>query len=91
MLWDGCVISPLTVTVIGANGKTRHYAYNAAGQVTRSTDPLGDGVGTTSYAYYPVNSSPVMGASLLESVTSRVAGSSNTDTVAYTAVTRSIG
>jgi YD repeat-containing protein len=36
---------PLTVT--GANGKTAHYQYNAAGQPTRYTDPLGHATALT--------------------------------------------
>jgi RHS repeat-associated protein len=31
----------LPLTVIGANGKTAHYQYNSAGQLTRFTDQLG--------------------------------------------------
>jgi len=43
-----------------------------------------DGIGTTTYNYYPVTSSPTLGANLIASVNSPVAGSSTTDTVAYT-------
>ena len=36
---------PLTIT--GANGKTSHYLYNATGQMTRYTDPLGHATALT--------------------------------------------
>jgi len=44
-----------------------------------------DGTGTTTYSYYPVTSSPVLGANQLKSVTSPVAGAAGlSDTVVYT-------
>lgn len=42
-----------------------------------------DGNGTTTYTYHPVTSSPALGANLLASIVSPVAGTSNTDTVTY--------
>jgi RHS repeat-associated protein len=52
-----------------------------------------DGMGTTTYSYYPVSSSPALGANLLMSVTSPVASTSNTDTIVYSydALNRVIG
>jgi YD repeat-containing protein len=52
-----------------------------------------DGIGTTTYTYYPVSSTPVLGASRLQSVTSPVAGASGTDTVVYSydALNRVVG
>jgi RHS repeat-associated protein len=54
------------------------FAYDPA---YRRLTSMTDGTGTTSYSYYPVAS---LGANKLESVTSPVAGTSNTDTVTYT-------
>ena len=42
-----------------------------------------DGTGTTTYRYYPVSSSPVLGANRLRSVSSPIAGMSGTDTITY--------
>ena len=42
-----------------------------------------DGNGTTTYSYYPVQSGPNLGANLLQSVTSPVAGGTGSDTVTY--------
>ena len=52
-----------------------------------------DGVGTTTYSYYPVSSSPVLGADLLQSVSSPIAGASGSDTVTYSydALNRIVG
>jgi RHS repeat-associated protein len=53
-----------------------------------------DGTGTTTYAYYPVTSSPVLGANQLKSVTSPVAGAaalSDTVVYSYDALDRIVG
>ena len=52
-----------------------------------------DGTGTTTYSYYPVSSSPVLGATHLRSVVSPIAGGSGTDTLIYTydALGRTLG
>jgi RHS repeat-associated protein len=42
-----------------------------------------DGVGTTTYTYYPVSLSPALGANQLESISSPISGTSGTDTVVY--------
>jgi RHS repeat-associated protein len=54
---------------------------------------LTDGVGTTTYSYYPVSSSPSLGANQLQSVSSPIAGTSSTDMVVYSydALNRIIG
>lgn len=43
-----------------------------------------DGIGTTVYSYYPVSSSPELGANLLQSINSPIAGGAGSDTIAYT-------
>ena len=52
-----------------------------------------DGVGTTIYSYNPVTSTPQLGANLLKSVSSPVAGTSNSDSVTYSydALNRVVG
>jgi RHS repeat-associated protein len=52
-----------------------------------------DGAGTTTYTYYPVSSSPTLGANQLQSVTSPIAGGAGSDTITYTydALNRAIG
>jgi RHS repeat-associated protein len=52
-----------------------------------------DGVGTTTYSYFPVSSSPALGANQLQSVTSPIASTTSSDTVAYTydALNRVVG
>jgi RHS repeat-associated protein len=54
---------------------------------------MSDGIGTTTYNYFPVTSAPALGANLLRSVTSPIAGSSGTDTVTYSydALNRVVG
>jgi RHS repeat-associated protein len=92
-------------TITDALSQTKDYTYNtdnttatisySATQATPSVsftyDPvyprptsMTDGVGTTTYSYYPVSSSPSLGANQLQSVSSPIAGTSNTDTVVYT-------
>jgi RHS repeat-associated protein len=52
-----------------------------------------DGVGTTTYTYYPVSLNSTLGANRLQSVTSPIAGASGTDTVVYSydALNRVVG
>ena len=66
------------------------YVYDAA--YLRLTS-MTDGVGTTTYSYYPVSSSPVLGANLLQSVSSPIAGASGSDTITYSydALNRIVG
>lgn len=46
---------------------------------------MSDGIGTTTYAYYPITTVPALGAGRLQSVTSPVAGAPGVvDTVSYT-------
>lgn len=54
---------------------------------------MSDGVGITNYSYYPVTSSPALGANLLESVMSPIAGASGSDVVVYSydALNRVVG
>src|SRR6185437_14039452 len=42
-----------------------------------------DGVGTTTYSYYPVTSGQNLGANLLQSTNSPIAGATGSDTVTY--------
>jgi RHS repeat-associated protein len=101
-------------TVTDALSQTKDYTYNsdnttatisyAARQSTPDVsftyDPIyprpitmTDGVGTTTYTYYPVSLSPAVGANQLQSVTSPIAGTSGTDTVVYSydALNRVVG
>jgi RHS repeat-associated protein len=101
-------------TVTDALSQTKDFTYNtdnstatisySATQATSSVsftyDPvyprptsMTDGVGTTTYSYYPVSSSSSLGANQLQSVSSPIAGTSNTDMVVYTydALNRVIG
>jgi RHS repeat-associated protein len=92
-------------TITDALSQTTDYTYNidnstatvsySANQATPNVsfayDPsyprptsMTDGVGTTIYTYYPVSSSPALGANQLQSVNSPIAGTSGTDTIAYT-------
>jgi RHS repeat-associated protein len=92
-------------TITDALSQTTDFTYNAdnstatvsygAQQATPSVsftyDPIyprptsmTDGVGTTTYSYYPVSSSPVLGANQLQSISSPIAGTSSTDTIGYT-------
>jgi RHS repeat-associated protein len=57
------------------------FAYDAAYPRVVS---MTDGVGTTSYTYFPVSSPGELGANQLNSVTSPIAGTSNSDTITYT-------
>jgi RHS repeat-associated protein len=52
-----------------------------------------DGVGTTTYSYYPVTSGQSLGANQLQAVTSPIAGASASDTVSYSydALNRVVG
>ena len=56
------------------------FAYDPA---YRRTVSMTDGVGTTTYTYYPVSSTPALGATQLQSMTSPIAGAAGTDTVTY--------
>jgi RHS repeat-associated protein len=80
-----------TVSAIGyySNQSTPGVSYTYDPAYERLTS-MTDGTGTTTYSYYPV---PSLGANQLESVTSPVAGTSNTDTVAYSydALNRVVG
>jgi len=70
-----------TVSAIGyySNQSTPGVAYSYDPAYQRLTS-MTDGTGTTTYSYYPVGS---LGADQLQSVTSPVAGTSNTDIVTY--------
>ena len=72
-----------TVAAIGYNSTNPtaavSFAYDPA---YRRLVSMTDGVGTTTYSYYPV-SSATLGANQLKSVSSPVAGTTQTDTVAY--------
>ncbi len=70
-----------TVSAIG------YYSSQSTPGVSYTYDPayrrltsMTDGTGTTTYSYYPISS---LGANQLESVSSPVAGTYNTDTVSY--------
>jgi RHS repeat-associated protein len=92
------------VNVIDAVSQTTDYTYNidnstatisyGARQATPSVsftyDPaysrvltMMDGTGRTTYTYNPVTAAPSLGANLLKSVTSPVAGTAISDTVTY--------
>ena len=76
-------------------------AVNATAPVSFTYDPaykriasMTDGIGTTTYAYYPVAGTPAPGANQLQTVTSPVAGSTGgADAVTYTydALNRVVG
>lgn len=72
-----------------ANESTPGVSFSYDSNYRRLTS-MSDGVGTTTYTYYPVSS---LGANELETVTSPVAGSSTSDTVTYTydALNRTVG
>jgi len=57
------------------------------------TTSMTDGVGTTTYSYFPVSSSPALGANQLQSITSPIAGTSSSDTIVYSydALNRVVG
>lgn len=42
-----------------------------------------DGIGTTTYSYYPITGTPSLGANRLQSITSPIAGGTGSDTVSY--------
>jgi RHS repeat-associated protein len=100
--------------VTDALSQSKDYTYNtdnttatvsySANQATPSVsftyDPvyprltsMTDGVGTTTYTYYPVSLSPSLGANQLQSVTSPIAGTSGTDIILYSydALNRVVG
>jgi len=83
-----------TVATIGyiANHSTASVSYSYDPAYPRVLSRT-DGIGTTTYSYYPVSSSPVLGANQLQSVTSPIAGGSGTDTVTYSydAMNRNVG
>jgi len=67
-----------------------YHATQSTPSVSFTYDPayprvtsMTDGVGTTSYSYNPVTASPALGANLLKSVTSPIAGTSGYDVVVY--------
>jgi RHS repeat-associated protein len=65
-----------------ANQTTPNVSFTYDPVYPRPTS-MTDGVGTTAYSYYPVSSSPSLGANQLQSVTIPIAGTSSTDTVVY--------
>jgi RHS repeat-associated protein len=101
--YESSVSLPATLT--DALGQVTAFGYNSdntkatisyiANQTTPSVsfsyDPafprptsMTDGVGTTTYSYYPVSLSPALGAGLVRSISSPIAGASGSDTVTYT-------
>lgn len=73
-----------TLAAVGyiANQQTSSVSF-AYDPIYRRVVSMTDGVGTTSYKYYPVSSSATLGANKLQSVVSPVAGTSGSDTVVY--------
>jgi RHS repeat-associated protein len=61
--------------------------------VYRRTTSMTDGIGTTTYAYFPVSSRPSLGANQLQSINSPIAGAAGTDAIGYTydALNRVVG
>ena len=87
-------LSQTTYYTYNADNTTAAISYNAqqpTPDVLFAYDPLyprlvsmTDGIGTTTYSYYPVSSTgPVLGANLVRSVTSPIAGASGSDAVVY--------
>jgi RHS repeat-associated protein len=77
-----------------------YSAQQATPSVSFTYDPIyprptsmTDGVGITIYNYYPVSSSPALGANQLQSISSPIAGASGTDIIAYSydALNRVVG
>ena len=87
-------LSQTTDYTYNTDNTTATISYNAqqlTPTVSFSYDPIyprpvsmTDGIGTTTYSYYPVSSgSPALGANLVHSVTSPIAGASGSDSVVY--------
>jgi len=76
-----------------SDGTTATISYGAhlpTASVSFTYDPIyprllsmTDGIGTTTYSYYPVSVSPALGANLLQSTTTPIAGASGSDVLAY--------
>ena len=67
-----------------------YISNQATSSVSFSYDPayrrvvsMVDGVGATTYSYYPVSSAGTLGANQVKTVTSPIAGTSGTDTLVY--------
>ena len=97
-------LSQTTYYTYNADNTNATISYNAqqlTPNVLFSYDPIyprlvsmTDGIGTTTYSYYPVSStSPVLGANLVHSVTSPIAGASGSDAIVYSydALNRVVG
>lgn len=67
----------------GALQATQPVSYTYDPAYVRPTS-MTDGTGTTTYSYYPIASTPGLGANRLKSMSSPVAGTGITDTVSYT-------
>lgn len=87
-------LSQTTGYTYNTDNTTATISYDAQQQtpsVSFSYDPIyprlvsmTDGIGTTTYSYYPVSSSsPALGANLVQSVTNPIAGASGNDIVVY--------
>lgn len=66
----------------GANQPTASVSFQYDPAYRRVVS-MTDGIGATTYSYYPVTSSPFLGANQLQSVASPIAGASGSDTVTY--------
>ena len=97
-------LSQTTEYTYNTDDSTATVSYSAqqpTPSVSLSYDPIyprlismTDGIGTTTYSYYPVSSgTPLLGANLVQSVTSPIAGSSSSDVIVYTydALDRAVG
>ena len=75
-----------------ANQTTPTVSFTYDSAYMRPTS-MTDGIGTTEYSYYPVSSSPSLGANQLESIASPVAGTASSDLMIYSydALNRVVG
>jgi RHS repeat-associated protein len=85
--------TPAFVSYTGAVNPTSNVIFGYDAAYSRIVSMI-DGVGSTTYSYYPASPTPALGANQLQSVTSPIAGAAaGTDTVTYTydALNRVVG
>jgi RHS repeat-associated protein len=85
--------TPVSISYLSAINPTAYVSFQYDPAYVRPMS-MTDGIGTTTYTYYPVTSAPALGANQLQSVTSPIAGAtSGTDVVSYTydALNRVVG
>ncbi len=85
--------TPASISYLSAINPTANVSFQYDPAYVRPVS-MTDGIGTTTYTYYPVTSAPVLGANQLQSVTSPIAGATaGTDvmTYGYDALNRVVG